>query len=109
MNHGSRSTYDRLGCRCDLCTAASTASKRLQRERYRSQRGIKAAVADRGRKITLGEVRERDVAGGYGAPIVSGIVVHTLGVAHGDTVEITYGADEIVIRRPRQATNGGEG
>lgn len=56
-----------------------------------------------------GDTLPKSVFSNNGTPVVPRVSVALLGVTPGDTVEITYGADEIVIRRPRQATNGGEG
>ncbi len=98
MSHGSRSTYDRQGCRCELCTAASTSAKRLQRERYRASHEIEPSQSKKWKKIQSGEVQVRKTADKFGAPVIA-VTVHTLSVCGGDTVEITYGADEIVIRR----------
>ena len=62
----------------------------------------------------------KNVNNNNGTPAIPQVSVALLGVKPGDTVEITYGADEIVIRRagetakvPRHygvlPTDGGEG
>ena len=103
QKHGTSGNY-RRGCRCDPCRDAYAKHRRDDRAKWRAMRGPVPAVhvsADEspGRKIKFGEVRERKVTSVYGSPALSVIMVGVLRVTPGDTVEITYGADEIVIRR----------
>ena len=46
-----------------------------------------------------GDVLPKNVKSNNGTPAIPQVSVAVLGSKPGDTVEITYGADEIVIRR----------
>ena len=53
----------------------------------------------KGWKISAGDLSLRPVKEVKGYPVINAVMLATLGLKPGDTVEITYGADEIVIRR----------
>jgi hypothetical protein len=103
QTHGTSGNY-RRGCRCDQCRDAYAKHRRDDRAKWRAMRGPVSTVhipADEspGRKIKFGEVRDRKVTSVYGSPALSVIMVGVLRLAPGDMAEITYGADEIIIRR----------
>jgi len=110
MEHGTKSGYNKGGCRCSECRAAVAAWKREQRaskkkERIAAPPGVVVDFSKRnaaGRKIGAGEVGSRKVSNIGGSPALTGVIVSVLGAKPGDMVEITYGADEIVIRRSSQ-------
>lgn len=107
MEHGTKSGYNKGGCRCNECRAAVAAWKRERRASAKKEKAPKppGVVVDfsarnaPGRKIRDGEVGERKVSNIGGSPALAAVVLSVLGSKPGDTVEITYGADEIVIRR----------
>jgi hypothetical protein len=110
MKHGTVYGYVRGKCRCiDCTTVARSYWREVKRREYvpkpKAQVEFQPRVSfespeDRSTlKISPGEMRSRIVSDVGGSAVVASLVVHTLGVALGDTVEITYGADEIVIRR----------
>jgi hypothetical protein len=105
MEHGTKSGYSKGGCRCSECRAAVAAYKRDLRARVKKEPKhtpdgvIVDFTARKPRKIGAGEVSARKVSSISGCAILTGVAVGVLGAKPGDTVEITYGADEIVIRR----------
>jgi hypothetical protein len=107
MEHGTKSGYNKGGCRCNECRAAVAAWKRERRASVRKDRpptpsGVVVDFSRRnapGRKIGDGEVGTRKVSNIGGSPALTAVMVSVLGSKPGDSVEITYGADEIVIRR----------
>lgn len=109
MEHGTKSGYNKGGCRCSECRAAVAARMRERRARIKKEReptppGVVVDFSLRngpGRKIGVGEVSTRKVSNIGGCPALTAVMISVLGVKHGDNVEITYGADEIVIRRER--------
>jgi hypothetical protein len=73
-----------------------------KKERIATPPGVVVDFSKRnaaGRKIGAGEVGNRKVSNIGGSPALTGVIMSVLGVKPGDMVEITYGADEIVIRR----------
>lgn len=110
MEHGTKSGYNKGGCRCNECRSAVAAWKREQRaskkkEKIATPPGVVVDFSLRnapGRKIGAGEVGTRKVSNIGGSPALTGVMVSVLGAKPGDMVDIAYGPDEIVIRRSSQ-------
>ena len=103
--HGTRGGYQR-GCRCEGCAAANRDYRRrhsagLIPERIPAVPVVKvfSDIRAAGQRIGVGEKRVRKVSEIGGTPCLGGVPVSLIGAEAGDTVEVEYQVDCIIIRK----------
>lgn len=102
--HGTRYGYQE-GCRCSECVEANAIYIRRRRAGEIPKREPKIPVVKvfsgktLSTKIVVGEKRQRMVSMMDGSPMLAGLMLGAIGVTGGDTVEVEYFVDHVVVRK----------